>query len=69
MYAFNALVENCHTLLLFELNLEVIKAADWIIDLGPVGGKDGGQLVYEGPVKGILKFKESFTGHYLKDKL
>ncbi len=66
--AFNALIEKGHSIIVVEHNLEVIKTADYIIDLGPVGGKNGGYLVYEGPVKGILKCKESETGKYLKEK-
>jgi excinuclease ABC subunit A len=69
MDALNALVENGHTVLIVEHNLDVIKTADWIIDLGPVGGKDGGHLLYEGPPEGILKVKNSYTGQFLKEKL
>ena len=69
MDAFNALVENGHTVLIVEHNVDVIKCADWLIDLGPVGGVNGGHLLYQGEPKGILKVKESFTGHYLKGKL
>jgi excinuclease ABC subunit A len=68
MDAFNALVENGHTVLVVEHNLDVLKAADWIIDLGPEGGNDGGNLVYEGPVRGILDCKSSYTGQYLREK-
>ena len=69
MDALNALVENGHTVLIVEHNLDVIKTADWIIDLGPVGGKDGGYLMYQGPPEGIVKIKESYTGQFLKEKL
>ncbi len=69
LYAFNALVENGHTVLVVEHNLEVIKTADWLIDLGPVGGKDGGHLVYQGIPEGILEVEESFTGQFLKEKI
>ena len=69
MDALNALVENGHTVLVVEHNLDVIKSADWIIDLGPVGGKEGGYLLYQGAPKGILKAKKSFTGQFLKGKL
>jgi excinuclease ABC subunit A len=61
-------VENGHTVLVVEHNLDVLKAADWIIDLGPEGGNDGGNLVYEGPVRGILDCKSSYTGQYLREK-
>ncbi len=67
--AFNALIENGHTVVIIEHNLDVIKCADWLIDLGPVGGKNGGHLLYEGSVDGILKVKKSFTAQYLKEKL
>lgn len=69
MDAMNALVENGHTVLVVEHNLDVIKCADWLIDLGPTGGKLGGQLLYEGVPEGIVKVKESFTGQFLKEKL
>jgi excinuclease ABC subunit A len=69
MDALNALVENGHTVLIVEHNIDVIKSADWLIDLGPVGGKEGGHLLFEGPPEGILKVKESFTAEFLKDKL
>lgn len=58
MDAFNALVENGHTVIVIEHNLEVIKTCDWIVELGPGGGKDGGHLIYEGPRQ---SFKESAT--------
>ncbi|MDF1696558.1 MAG: excinuclease ABC subunit UvrA [Saprospiraceae bacterium] len=67
--AMNALVEKGHTVLVVEHNLDVIKCADWLIDLGPTGGKLGGNLLYEGVPEGITKIKESFTGQFLKEKL
>ena len=67
--AFRALVEQGHTVLIVEHNLDVIKSADWIIDLGPGGGDEGGNLVYQGLIKGILKVKKSYTGQFLKEKL
>lgn len=67
--AFNALVEKGHSVLIVEHNMEVIKSADWVIDLGPEGGKDGGYLLYEGPPEGLTKVKGSFTGQYLAEKL
>jgi len=69
MDAMNALVEKGHTVLVVEHNIDVIKCADWLIDLGPTGGIHGGNLLYQGEPKGILKVKESFTGQFLKDKL
>ncbi len=69
MDAMNALVEHGHTVLIVEHNLDVIKSADWLIDLGPVGGIEGGQLLYQGPPEGITKAKKSVTKDFLKDKL
>jgi excinuclease ABC subunit A len=66
--SFNALIEKGHTVVVVEHNLEVIKTADWLIDLGPNGGLKGGNLVYEGVPKGILKSKKSVTAPFLKDK-
>ncbi|HMQ47216.1 MAG TPA: excinuclease ABC subunit UvrA [Saprospiraceae bacterium] len=67
--ALNALVEIGHSVLIIEHNMEVIKSADWVIDLGPGGGKEGGELLYEGAPEGLVAVKSSFTGHYLKEKL
>jgi excinuclease ABC subunit A len=67
--ALNALVENGHTVLIVEHNIEVIKSADWIIDLGLTGGKDGGHLLYQGVPEGIVKVKKSYTAEYLKGKV
>ncbi len=69
MDAFNALIEIGHTVLVVEHNLEVMKLADWIIDLGPEGGKNGGHLLYEGSPEGLLKSKKSHTAKYLREKL
>jgi excinuclease ABC subunit A len=67
--AFNALVENGHSLVVIEHNLEVIKCADWIIDLGPEGGQQGGQLIYQGVPEGIVSVEASHTGSFLASKL
>lgn len=67
--AMNALVENGHTVLIVEHNMEVIKSADWVVDLGPEGGKDGGQLVFQGTPEKLVDVTASFTGQYLKEKL
>jgi len=67
--ALNALVEIGHTVLIVEHNMEVIKCADWVIDLGPEGGKDGGHLVFQGTPEKLVKVKGSYTGAYLKEKL
>ncbi len=65
----NALVENGHTVLIVEHNMEVIKSADWVIDLGPGGGKEGGKLVFQGTPEELAKVEGSYTGQYLKEKL
>lgn len=67
--ALNALVENGHSVLVVEHNMEVIKSADWLIDLGPEGGKDGGNLVYQGTPEGLVNVPDSYTGRFLEEKL
>jgi excinuclease ABC subunit A len=67
--AINALVEKGHSVLVVEHNMEVIKSADWVIDLGPEGGKDGGNLVFEGTPEGLTKVPGSYTAQFLKGKL
>lgn len=69
MGAFQALIEQGHTVLIVEHNLDVIKCADWVIDLGPDGGEAGGYLVYEGTPEGLMEEATSYTGHFLKEKL
>ena len=69
MSSFNALIERGHTILVIEHNLDVIKQADWLIDLGPEGGDEGGALVVAGTPEEVVKSKQSITGKYLKDKL
>jgi len=66
--SFNALIENGHTILIIEHNPDVIKCADWLIDLGKEGGKYGGQLIFEGLPEDIINCKESSTGEFLKEK-
>jgi excinuclease ABC subunit A len=66
--AFNRLVDARHSIIVIEHNGEVIKCADWIIDLGPEGGNKGGQVVFEGTPEEIKKCKESYTGQYLRLK-
>ncbi len=67
--ALNALVEKGHTVLVVEHNLEVIKSADYVIDLGPEGGKEGGHLLHQGTPEDLIKVKGSYTAKYLKEKL
>jgi len=64
-----ALVETGNTVVVIEHNLEVIKTADWIIDLGPEGGNKGGKIVAEGTPEDVAEVSESFTGQYLKPYL
>ncbi|PPK85031.1 excinuclease ABC subunit A [Neolewinella xylanilytica] len=63
--AFNALVENGHTVLIVEHNIDVIKSADYVIDLGPGGGRDGGHLVFQGRPVELKEVEGSYTGQYL----
>ena len=67
--AFNTLIAHGHTILVIEHNMEVVKCADYVIDLGPEGGNKGGELVCEGTPEEIVKNKNSITGQYLKEKL
>ncbi|MFN8254803.1 MAG: excinuclease ABC subunit UvrA [Bacteroidales bacterium] len=67
--AFNALIEKGHSLLIIEHNPEIVKSADWIIDLGPEGGENGGQVVFEGTPENLINCSSSYTGKYLKHKL
>ena len=65
----NALVEHGHSVVLIEHNLEVIKSSDWVIDLGPGGGEEGGLVVFEGKPEELVNFSGSYTGKFLKNKL
>ncbi|MBQ8449543.1 MAG: excinuclease ABC subunit UvrA [Bacteroidaceae bacterium] len=67
--SFRRLLDRGHTLVIIEHNMDVIKCADYLIDLGPDGGENGGNLVAAGTPEEVAACKESFTGHYLKDKL
>jgi excinuclease ABC subunit A len=67
--SFDALIEKGHSIIVIEHNLDLIKCADWIIDLGPEGGENGGQILAVGTPEDIVKNKKSVTGFYLKDKL
>ncbi len=67
--SFYALLEKGHTIFVIEHHGDVIKCADWVIDLGPEGGEAGGHLVYAGPPEGIVDCEESYTGRYLKNNL
>ena len=67
--AFNALIEKGHSVVIIEHNMDVIKCADYVIDLGPEGGKAGGQLVCAGTPEEIAACEASYTGRFLRDKL
>jgi excinuclease ABC subunit A len=67
--SFNALISRGHSIIIVEHNLEVIKSADWVIDLGPEGGDKGGKLVFAGTPEDLVKQKNSYTGMALKKKL
>ena len=63
--AFNALIARGHTIVIVEHNMDVIKCADWVVDLGPEAGDRGGSIVFEGTPDGLAGCKESYTGRYL----
>ena len=67
--AFDALIERGHTVLVVEHQLDVVKLADWVIDVGPEGGDAGGAIVFEGTPEDLVKVKASHTGRFLKEKL
>lgn len=67
--ALRALIDLGHSVFVIEHNMDIIKVADWVIDLGPEGGKKGGYLVAEGTPEEIIKVKDSYTGKFLKEKL
>jgi excinuclease ABC subunit A len=69
MIALQSLVEKGHTVIVVEHNMDVIKCADWLIDLGPEGGKTGGHLVFQGTPEELVQVEGSYTGLYLKEKL
>ncbi len=69
MESLNALIERGHSILIIEHNMDVIKCADYVIDLGPEGGEDGGNLIFEGIPEDLAKIPDSYTGKYLREKL
>ncbi|MEO8794032.1 MAG: excinuclease ABC subunit UvrA [Daejeonella sp.] len=66
--SFNALLEQGNTIIVIEHNMDVIKCADWVIDIGPEGGNKGGTVVFEGTPESLIKVENSYTGHYLKER-
>ena len=67
--AFNSLVDAGHSLVIVEHNIEIIKSADWVIDLGPEGGVHGGNIVAQGTPEEVAQVEQSWTGKYLKEAL
>jgi excinuclease ABC subunit A len=66
---FNALVSHGHSIVVVEHNMEIIKCADWVIDLGPGGGEHGGQLVCAGTPEDLARCTKSYTGKALSERL
>ena len=64
--AFNALIKRGHTIVIVEHNMDIIKCADWVVDLGPEAGTAGGQVVFEGTPRGLEQCSESHTGEFLR---
>jgi len=65
LQSFDALIEQGHSVVVIEHNTDVIRCADWVLDLGPEGGIGGGKLLYAGPPEGLKKVKDSYTGRYM----
>ena len=66
--SFDALLEHGNTIIVIEHNMDVIKCADWVIDIGPEGGDRGGKVVFEGLPENLIKEKDSYTGNFLKER-
>ena len=69
LFAFKSLIEYGHSIIVIEHNMDVIKCADYIIDLGPEGGVNGGHLIFAGKPEEFVKLKNNATSKYLKEKL
>ena len=67
--AFNTLIDKGHSIVVIEHNYDIIKVADWVIDIGPEGGNEGGSIVFAGVPEDLVKQKNSYTGKFLKEKL
>ena len=65
--AFNALIANGHTIVIVEHNMEVIKCADWVIDLGAEAGDKGGEVIFEGTPQALEQCEVGYTGRFLKE--
>jgi excinuclease ABC subunit A len=66
--SFDALLDNGNTIIVIEHNMDVIKSADWVIDIGPEGGDNGGKVMFEGMPEDLIKVKDSYTGKFLKER-
>ena len=69
LISFESLIKNGHSIICIEHNLDIIKCADWVIDLGPEGGDKGGEIIFQGTPEDLLKCKNSITAKYLKEKI
>lgn len=69
LVSFESLIGNGHSIVVIEHNQEVIKCADWVVDLGKEGGDEGGNVVFEGTPEELIKVKDSYTGYFLRQKL
>jgi excinuclease ABC subunit A len=69
LMTFQKLLSQGHSLIVIEHNLDLIRWADYIIDLGPEGGEEGGRIVAEGDLQAIMASKQSYTGQFLKQRL
>ena len=69
MRSFDRLISMGHTVVIIEHNMDVIKCADWVIDMGSEGGDAGGNLVIAGTPEEVAACEQSYTGHYLREKL
>ncbi|MGY6558562.1 MAG: excinuclease ABC subunit UvrA [Nitritalea sp.] len=69
LFSLNALIEQGHSVLIIEHNTEVIKSADWVLDLGPEGGHGGGHLVFQGTVADLMKEENNYTARYLRESI
>ena len=67
--SFNSLIERGHSILVIEHHPDIIKVADWIIDMGPEGGRDGGRVVFAGTPEDLVDCPDSYTARYLKEKI
>lgn len=66
--SFDALLDQGNTIIVIEHNMDVIKCADWVIDIGPEGGENGGQVIFEGVPEDLVKKEDSYTGQFLKER-